>query len=298
MENDLLKFYDYLLYERKYSDKTKLGYQKDFNLFQQFLNYEGIDKWKDIDYTVVRHYLVFLYNHHYAKKTIARHISSLRSLYKFLLREQIIKDNPMTLISNPKMDQTLPKFLYPSEVEKILSLPDNTTPLGIRDTMMLEFLYSTGVRVSELVRIKLTDILFNEHKIKVLGKGKKERFVYYGSELKDKMNIYLNSAREELMKEQDHDYLLVNHYGKPLTERGVNTILDSILKKGQIKFHISPHVFRHTFATHLLDNGADLKSVQELLGHENLSTTQIYTHISNERLRNVYLHAHPRANKK
>lgn len=297
MKEDIHKFYDYLRYERNYSDKTILGYQTDFKLFEQFLHLEGVTDWSSIDYSFIRHYLMFLYSRQYSKKTIARHISSMRSLYKFLQKEELIKENPMTLISNPKLDQILPKFLYPSEVEQILSIPDNNTVLGIRDCAILEFLYSTGVRVSELVHIKLSDISFPEHKIKVFGKGKKERYVYYGSCLERKLELYLQKSRIELMRES-HDVLFVNHYGKPLTERGISVILDSVLKKGQLKFQISPHVFRHTFATHLLNNGADLKSVQELLGHENLSTTQVYTHVSNERLRAVYLHTHPRATKK
>lgn len=295
--NYVENFLEYLKYERVYSDKTILNYEEDLKCFFDFLNKETIKSVKQVDYKIIRNYLMYLYSKNYSKKTIARHISSLRSFYKFLMKEEIIKNNPMTLISNPKLDQKLPRFLYSNELEMILEIPDTTTTYGIRDTCILELLYSTGVRVSELVAIKLKDINYQEQSIKVFGKGKKERIVFFGKTLKEKLEHYLKESRKELLKNKSNEYLFLNHLGNQLTERGIRTIIDKILKQGQVEFHISPHVFRHTFATHLLDNGADLKSVQELLGHENLSTTQIYTHVSNERLRTVYLSAHPRAKK-
>ena len=214
--------------------------------------------------------------------------------YIDLLKENYIVKNPMTLISNPKQESKLPHFLYYNELETILNIPDKSTPLGQRDSVILELLYSTGIRVSELVNIKLKDINLSTRKIRILGKGNKERIVLYGEYLKNLLDIYLNDGREKLVK-NNQEYLVLNKNGSGLTTRGVRVIIDNILKKGEIDFHISPHVLRHTFATHMLDSGADLKSVQELLGHENLSTTQIYTHVSNERLRKVYLSTHPRA---
>lgn len=279
------------------SQYTINSYRNDLNDFQTFLNKESISI-QQADYKVIRSYLSHLYTKNYAKRTIARHISCLRSFYQYLIKEKIIDKNPMKLISNPKLNQTLPKFLYPKELEKLLTIPNRTTPLGMRDAVMLELMYSTGVRVSELVSIQLKDINFSERKIKILGKGNKERYVLYGSQLQDLLDIYLQKFRNQLLKKKVNNYLLLNHLGFPLTTAGVRVIIDRIVQKGALKFHISPHVIRHTFATHMLNEGADLKSVQELLGHENLSTTQIYTHISNERLRQVYLHSHPRANKK
>ena len=214
------------------------------------------------------------------------------------MKEQIIIKNPMKLISNPKLDQTLPKFLYTNELEDLLLIPDQTTPLGARDAVMLELMYATGVRVSELIAIQIRDINFYDRKIKVMGKGSKERYVLYGSRLQSLLKDYLSNIRPVLLKNKNNDFLLLNHLGNPLTTAGVRAILNKIIQKGALKYHISPHVLRHTFATHMLNEGADLKSVQELLGHENLSTTQIYTHVSNEHLRQVYLHAHPRAGKK
>lgn len=296
MEKNMNDFITFLQLKNQ-SPYTITSYQTDLEDFKLFLEQEGIPIEKT-DYKCIRSYLSHLYTKNYAKKTIARHISCLRSFYNYLIKENRIQKNPMKLISNPKLDQTLPKFLYTNELEELLLIPDQTTPLGMRDAVMLELLYATGVRVSELISIQIKDINFYDQRIKVLGKGSKERYVLFGSRLKELLNQYLNTYRSILLKQKQNDFLLLNHLGNPLTTSGVRTILNKIIQRGSLQFHISPHVLRHTFATHMLNEGADLKSVQELLGHENLSTTQIYTHVSNEHLRQVYLHAHPRANKK
>lgn len=289
----LSEFLKYIDLEKNYSKYTLINYKDDLSFYLDFLNKENIDV-LDSDYKVIRNYLSYMYNKKYSSKTISRHISSLRSFYKYMLKENYIVKNPMTLISNPKQESKLPHFLYYNELETILNIPDKSTPLGQRDSIILELLYSTGIRVSELVNIKLKDINLSTRKIRILGKGNKERIVLYGEYLKNLLDIYLNDGREKLVK-NNQEHLVLNKNGSGLTTRGVRVIIDNILKKGEIDFHISPHVLRHTFATHMLDSGADLKSVQELLGHENLSTTQIYTHVSNERLRKVYLSTHPRA---
>ena len=289
----LSEFLKYIDLEKNYSNYTLINYKDDLSFYLDFLNKENIDV-LDSDYKVIRNYLSYMYNKKYSSKTISRHISSLRSFYKYMLKENYIVKNPMTLISNPKQESKLPHFLYYNELETILNIPDKSTPLGQRDSVILELLYSTGIRVSELVNIKLKDINLSTRKIRILGKGNKERIVLYGEYLKNLLDIYLNDGREKLVK-NNQEYLVLNKNGSGLTTRGVRVIIDNILKKGEIDFHISPHVLRHTFATHMLDSGADLKSVQELLGHENLSTTQIYTHVSNERLRKVYLSTHQRA---
>jgi len=291
MENNVVKFLKYLKIEKNYSSLTIINYGKDLNIFLKFLEENKINEYSEIDYQLIRKFLEFLYEEDYSKKSIARHISSLRSFFKYLLKEDIIKNNPMILISNPKLDKKLPKYLYYEEMEKILSIPDRNTPLGMRDLTILEMLYSTGVRVSELVNIKIEDIDFNERTIKILGKGNKERIVLYSKVLSNYLNDYLIKRSTF---NPNHNYLFINKFGNKLTDRGVRLIIDNILKKGSVNFHISPHMIRHTFATHLLDNGADLKCVQELLGHKNLSSTQIYTHISNEHLRKVYLETHKR----
>ena len=295
MDKYVNDFLEYLAFKNQ-SPYTITSYQTDLKDFQQFIKREALSI-VEVDYKIIRNYFVYLYSKNYAKKTIARHISSLRGFYKYLIKTHVITQNPMKLISNPKLDQTLPKFLYTNELEDLLSIPDSKTPFGMRDAVMLELMYATGVRVSELVSIQIKDIHFYERKIKVLGKGSKERYVLYGSRLQSLLENYLSHIRPILLKEKKNDFLLLNHLGNPLTTAGIRTILNKIVQQGALKYHISPHVLRHTFATHMLNEGADLKSVQELLGHENLSTTQIYTHVSNERLRQVYLNAHPRASK-
>ncbi len=295
MKQDIVKFLKYLKIEKNYSDNTYKNYEKDLLEYQEYLNKENIDITKT-NYKLVRKYLTYMFDKNYSKKTISRHISTLRSFYKYLKEEKIIKNNPMLLISNPKLDKKLPNFLYYDELEILLNIPDKENILGLRDSLILELLYSTGVRVSELVNIKMKDINFNEKRILILGKGNKERYVLYGNTLQELLELYLKNSREVLNK--NSEYLVLNKNGEKITDRGIRLIINKILKKGELDYHVSPHTLRHTFATHMLENGADLKSVQELLGHSSMSTTQIYTHITNERLRNVYLKTHPRAREK
>ena len=279
------QFLKYLFYELNYSKNTVKNYQYDLKEFYDYF------KIIPEEYSSIREYLMELYKKNYQKKSIARKISSLRSFYKYLFSENKIKNNPMILISNPKLDKKLPKYLNYEELEKVLLIPDDTTLIGARDALILEMLYSTGIRVSELVNIKLSDINFEEFKIKILGKGNKERIVYYVDICFKKLKNYLK------LRKSTNEYLFLNKHGNQLSDRLVRQIVDEVGKKANLKMKISPHVFRHTFATHMLNEGADLKSVQELLGHENISTTSIYTHVSNEHLRNVYLNCHPRAKK-
>lgn len=294
LEKDIIEFLKYLKREKNYSSYTVLNYGKDLKVFLKFLDESKITNYKAIDYQVMRKYLAYLYELEYSSKSIARHISSLKSLYKYLLKENIVETNPTHLISNPKIEKKLPKFLYYNELEKLLEVPDKNTLFGMRDLTIIETFYSTGIRVSELINIKIEDIDFHEQTIKILGKGNKERIVLYGKVLKEYLERYL-PLRKEIAKT---NHLFINKYGNGLTDRGVRLIIDNILKKGALNYHISPHTLRHTFATHMLDNGADLRVVQELLGHESLSSTEVYTHLSNEHLREVYLNTHPRSGKK
>ena len=227
-------------------------------------------------------------------KTISRHISTLRSFFKYLKQKGKIETNPMTLISNPKLEKKLPKVISYSDLEVILKALDDGSILGDRNTLILEMLYSTGVRVSELVSIKVEDIDLQEQEIRILGKGNKERIVLYGERCRDLIQRYLKKSYPTLNQKQE-PYFFLGVRGHKLNERQVRKIMDDAVLRAGTKLHISPHVLRHTFATHMLNEGADLRSVQQLLGHESLSTTTIYTHVSNERLRNVYLHTHPRA---
>ena len=282
------KFIEYLN-NKNYSEHTTNSYKKDLAFFIDFLKQENINI-KKTDYKLLRKYLTVLYEKKYSKKTISRHISTLKSFYKYLTKKGIIEINPMLLIKTPKLDKKLPKFLNYDDLEKILNIPDTTTFLGKRDALILELLYSTGVRVSELVSIKIKDINFSENTILILGKGNKERYVMFGGKALNKMNDYLNT-RDNF----ESEYLIVNRYGNKITDRGIRKIIDGILNKACLSYKISPHTLRHTFATHMLDSGADIEIVKELLGHESLSTTQIYTHVTSESLKRVYDNTHPRS---
>lgn len=293
MKNNIKNFLDYLKYERNYSDNTIIGYENHLNLFYNFLNNKKINTFNNVDYYIVRNYINYLYEKKYNSKSICNHISSLRSFFKFLKNEDIIDNNPMILIENPKLEKKLPKYLYYEDLEKILNTPDIKTDTGIRDALILELLYVTGIRVSELINIKLQDIDQSNHKIKITGKGNKQRIVMYGKKCQELLEKYIK-IRKNFLKE-NNDYLILGVKGKKINDRVIRNIINELSQKAGINLRISPHTFRHTFATHMLNEGADLRSVQELLGHENLSTTTIYTHVTNERLRQVYLHTHPRA---
>jgi len=282
------KFLNYLKYEKNFSNHTVINYKIDLEEFYKYINNKNI---KEIDVNFIRGYLKELYDKKYSSSSISRKVSSLKSYFKYLEAENKIKNNPMSLISNPKKEKKLPNFLNYNDLEKLLNTPDKDTEEGIRDSLILEMLYSTGIRVSELVNIEIKNINFEEHKILVLGKGNKERYVYYGTQCTKILDKYLKIRNANL------NYLLVNKHGNKLNERTVRKIIEETTKKARLNVHVTPHVLRHTYATHMLNEGADLKSVGDLLGHENLSTTQIYTHVSNERLRQVYLNSHPRAKK-
>ena len=293
MKNDIKKYLDYLKYERNFSNNTIVGYSNHLELFEAFFKEKNITNLNNIDYTQIRNYLNYLYEKNYNTKSICNHLSSLRSFFKYLHNENIIKNNPMILIENPKLEKKLPKYLYYEDIEKILNVPDLNTNIGIRDALILEMLYVTGIRVSELVNIKISDIDYSNNKIKITGKGNKQRIVMYGKRCHELLNKYL-SIRNVFLKD-NNDYLFLGIKGKKINDRVIRNIINDISVKAGVNLKISPHTFRHTFATHMLNEGADLRSVQELLGHENLSTTTIYTHVTNERLRSVYLHTHPRA---
>lgn len=290
-------FVGYLQIERNYSKYTIASYQNDLEHFVQFMEREGISSFLDITYADVRLYLTTLHDEKLARKSVARKVSSLRSLYRFLMREGYRKDNPFVLASLPKKELSIPKFLYAEELEELFEVSDTETPLGQRNQALLELMYATGIRVSECVNLQLTDIDFAVGTILVMGKGKKQRYIPFGSYAQDALITYIENGRKQLAKkteEQSH-MVFLNAKGTPLTSRGVRYVLNELIKKASLTMRISPHMLRHTFATHMLDEGADLRTVQELLGHENLSTTQIYTHVSKERLRSVYMKHHPRA---
>lgn len=287
------EFIKYLKEIKNYSSNTITNYELDLEEYKVFLDHKQITSY-DVEYKIIREYLEYLTTLKFSKATISRKISSLRTFYSFLYKNNKIKTNPMPLISNPKQDKKLPKFLFINEIEELLSKPDESI-IGLRDHLVMELLYSTGLRVSELVNIKLEDINEHDKTIRVLGKGSKERIVIYSTVCKNILKKYIENSRSKIKNNNKTNYLILNLKGTKLSTRSVRNIINKYLQQSSIKKHISPHTLRHTFATHLLDNGADLKAVQELLGHADLGTTQIYTHISNERLREVYRKNHPRA---
>jgi len=290
MRQLLKKFLDYLSLQKNCSSNTLRGYRRDIFQFINFLKKNKIKSFKSISYEDLLSYLGYLRNYGYSETTIGRKVASLKSFFKFLSARKIIKSNPVALLSSPKKPDRLPDFLTLEEVEKILNIPSEKNWQSLRDKAILELLYSTGIRVGELTSLKIGDIDFFQELIKVKGKGKKERIVPIGRYALKALIEYIE--RRPNKKEKN---VFLNKYGKPLSERSVERIIDKFSKKAGIGKKITPHTFRHTFATHMLDRGADLRTVQELLGHERITTTQIYTHLTVEKLKEFYNKTHPRA---
>jgi tyrosine recombinase XerC len=280
------KFISYLEIEKNYSPYTLLNYRVDLEEFAQFVKEEPLER---IDYLVLRRHLAYIKTKELKPRTLARKLSSLRSFFKFLQREGHIKNNPTTLLMSPKLDKKLPQFLTEEEMVKFIESPSKDNLAGKRDRAILETLYSTGMRVSELVGLNVENVDFISNVVKVEGKGKKERLLPIG----DKALVAIRDYLKE--RKNDTNALFLNKNGTRLTTRSVCHITEKYIRLTGLKSRISPHALRHSFATHLLNRGADLRSVQELLGHVNLSTTQIYTHMTTERLKSVYDKAHPRA---
>ncbi len=293
MEKEINKFIEYLKYQRNYSDFTCNNYKKDLNEYNSFILSNKIN-YKNMDYNEAKEYVIYLNKKNDAKSTISRKLSSLRTFYKYLVLNNKVESNPFLLVSSPKKEKRIPKFINYNNMEEILNVPNIKTKEGQRERVILEVLYASGVRVSELVNIKLKDIDFSNKNILIFGKGSKERLVSFGDYALEYINLYLKEGRNLLLDGVKSDYLIVGKKSEKLTTRRVEQIIDDIIKRTSIKLNITPHMFRHTFATHLLDNGCDLLVVQELLGHASLSSTEIYTHVSNEHLREVYLKCHPR----
>ncbi|EIJ81509.1 site-specific tyrosine recombinase XerC [Bacillus methanolicus PB1] len=289
-------FIEYLQIEKNYSQYTVEHYQQDIRDFFMFISEQAIGGLADVQYFDVRLYLTKLYEKKLSRKSVARKISSLRSFYKFLLREKIVKENPFSLVSTPKQEKRLPDFFYEEELAELFKACEDNTPLGQRNRALLEVLYATGIRVSECSHIKLSDLDMYLATVLVHGKGHKERYVPFGSFAHVALEVYINDGRKQLLNgKETHDYLFVNFRGGPLSDRGIRVILNSLIEKSSLNGKIHPHKLRHTFATHLLSNGADMRTVQELLGHAYLSSTQVYTHVTNEFLRKTYMSHHPRA---
>jgi len=280
------KYFNYLEIEKNYSAHTIINYRIDLKEFEKFIDQKAVGQ---IDYFLLRKYLAHIRTKQHRPRTLARKLSSIRSFFRFLHREGLIENNPALLLMSPKLDKVLPKFMSEQEVTKLIEAPSLNNESGKRDRAILEILYSTGIRVSELVGLDIDDIDLISNIVKVAGKGKKERLVPIGDKAVDALKNYLDKRKRK------SNVLILNKNGTRLSDRGVRNIVNKHISTTSLQYKISPHVLRHSFATHLLNRGADLRSVQELLGHVNLSTTQLYTHLTTEKLKKVYDQAHPRA---
>ena len=294
----LENYLDFIQGTKNVSHHTVHNYRRDIEQFLEFLRRltTGDFTFGAVDAYMARRYLASLVGREYSRKTMARHIAALRSFFRYLCREQIIESNPFVGIRTPKLERRLPQFLDVPEIDDLMKLPRRTM-LGRRDSAILELLYGAGIRVSELTGLSLSNIDLAEQYILVFGKGSKERIVPIGRMAVGALSSYLQESRPLLEQKSagTTDSLFLNHSGTPLSDRSVRRILDKYVALLAIHKRVTPHTLRHSFATHLLDNGADLRSVQELLGHVSLKTTQVYTHVSSERLLSVYRNAHPRA---
>lgn len=286
----LLEFLDYLRVIKKHSEYTIINYKSDIIEFSNFIDKDILNISKED----VNNYLNQMYKLNISKSTISRRLSSLRTFYNYLLNHGIIEMNYFSLFKNPKKDKVLPKYVADKDIDKMFLVPDTRKPLGQRNLLVIRMLYATGVRVSELVNIKIKDINLSDRTIRILGKGSKERIVVFGVNTFKELKHYLTDGRKILDK-KNSDYLFLNKDGNRISVRYIRKIIDDIIVKFSKDIHVSPHMLRHTFATQMLNNGADLVSVKDLLGHESLNTTSIYTHVSDDKIREIYNKAHPRA---
>ena len=289
----IYEFLDYISYEKKYSDYTQKNYELDLFKYFEYLDKNNLN-YLTVKYKDVSNFTLFLAKQNYKSTTINRIDSSIRSFYNYLELEEKINGNPFKAASNLKVPKRLPNYFKYDEYLTMISVIDKDD-YEYRNRLILEMLFATGLRVSELSNIKIKNIDFSEREIKIMGKGSKERFVFYNKECAIVLDSYLKECRSKLLNGKDSEYLFINHLGDKLTDRGIRLIIDKIVKKSCIKSKVSPHTFRHTFATMLLNEGCNIKSVQELLGHSSLGTTGIYTHLTNDEVRLAYMKAHPRA---
>jgi integrase/recombinase XerD len=290
-------FLNTLRVEEGLADNSIISYKQELQRMTLYLERQKIESIQQIHQDSILEHLKWMHEENLATSTRSHYVSTLRHFFRYLKLDGEITDNPMEKISLPKKTQHLPSVLTLEEVDRLLSTPDITKPLGLRDRTLLETLYSTGMRVSEIIHIQLTDIHLDMGFIQTIGKGNKERIVPIGEVAEEWLQRYLQEGRPKLVKDEEaaQNYLFVNNHGKPLSRQGVWKNLKKLVMMANISKDISPHTLRHSFATHLLENGADLRVVQELLGHSDISTTQIYTHIHAQHMKDIYTKAHPRA---
>lgn len=302
MKKEISSFLDYLSNERRYSDNTIKAYQRDLNELEVYLDQSGSSKLEELEYRDMRLYLAYLNEKQLSSTSIARKLSSLRSFFQYSIRQGWMNQDPMELISYKSRKQYLPDFFYENEIDELIhAAQKDDHRYHYRNLAIIELMYATGIRVSECCDLTITQMDFSVQIIRVKGKGNKERIIPFGDPAAQAVRNYLEIERPQLsilspmLHRHGHDRLFLSDKGIPMTPAQIRTILNTLVKKHQLNLKIHPHKLRHSYATHLLNNGADMRSVQELLGHENLSSTQIYTHITGDQMRKEYLNAHPRA---
>ncbi len=297
MDDYLKKFMEFLTVEKRMALNTLLSYERDLKSYLQYLKHvEAVESISLVQRVHIVQFLSFLKEQGKSSKTMARHVASIRAFHQFLLREQIAKHDPTVLIETPKSERSIPTVLSIEEVERLLDFSNGQGHFGLRDKAMLELLYATGIRVSELIQIDIEHINLTMGFVHVSGKNNKERIIPFGKTAAEAIKRYIEHGRVHFIaKNHTSDALFLNHQGKRLSRQGFWKILKKLAKEAGIENELTPHTLRHSFATHLLENGADLKAVQEMLGHADISTTQIYTHVTKTRLKDVYRKFHPRA---
>lgn len=295
LETQVADYLHYSQVERGLSRNTILSYNEDLKEFMAYLKTKELSSWNKIDRFVILDYLQYENKQNKARNSVIHAVSTLRRFFRYLMQEKFISENPMVQVSSPKQAHPLPQVLTETEVNSLLDAPDTSTKYGCRDRAILETMYATGLRVSELVHLKLDDLHLEMGLIQTLGKGNKERIIPIGDVAIDWLNRYLRDSRPQLLKNRQSPYVFLNAHGSGLSRQSIWKKIKQYVALVGIKKDVTPHTLRHSFATHILENGADLRVLQELLGHSDISTTQIYTHISKKRMTEVYRKYHPRA---
>jgi integrase/recombinase XerD len=293
MEQDILGFIEYLHNVKKTTDNTELSYQRDLRKMEAYFVQQNINEFSKVTYTNLNSYILYLERNGFAISTISRNIASIKALFNYLFKEGKVSSDVAELLKSPKIEKKVPDVLTIKEVELLLEQPKNSSPKEIRDKAMLELLYATGIRVTELISLKCIDVNYDMGYIVCHDKNK-ERVIPFGAKASAALEHYMNNARSFLVEDESNQILFTNCSGKPMSRQGFWKLIKHYAKKAGIKSEITPHTLRHSFAAHLVENGADLKSVQEMLGHSDISTTQIYASMSHNRIREVYKKAHPR----
>lgn len=295
MKEFIDEFMNYLSVERGLAQNTLLAYRRDLDKYIDYLGSKGIKSAPQVNRGHVSNFMMDLKKHDMSATTICRNLAAVKMFHRFLVRENLCKEDPTTLVDTPKLWQRIPAVLSLAEVESMIEAASGRKPQQIRDQAILEIFYGSGLRVSELSDLKLTSINYDVGFLRAIGKGSKERIIPLGNKAKDSLQRYLEKARPQLLKTQSSDALFLSKLGKSISRVSLWSIIKSYARKAKVKKNIKPHTMRHTFATHLLEHGADLRSVQEMLGHADISTTQLYTHVDKEHLKSVHKQFHPRS---